>query len=597
MATKSKRTTKTRESILRVESSTDEVNGSSSSIRPQSPSNMYAASRQDEKNQLSHLNDRLATYIDKVRNLETENSRLHIQINEIETVEKKQRDNLSDRYEGKIAELRKLIEVLTRDKARLQIDIDKAFNERDDKKSRATKLEKDFKKCESERKQLLSQNQDITAMYHKSDNARSVAEKENEELKREADTLKKQLDLLQQQLEDETVIRTEIENRLKTLKEDLDFARREHMGQMDEVRKKRQVDMATFSSEIEGRYQAKLQEQLQTMRADFENRIAQNRAEVDDLYKNKLDEAVQDSNRNRDSAVKAREEHSFYRNRVHELENSAKESAELIERLNRRLSDLDARTRQLREESEIRLKQRDDQIAQLQKEIGQMITDYQDLLDIKVQLDTELQAYHKLLEGEETRLHITPTASPNVSLNISGSPGHHVSFAETTSILGPQSGSRRGVKRKRLNDDFLTFDQMSQSYKTNHSSDGDLMIDEADREGKFVRLENHGNDDISIGSWILKYIAGDKEVTFKFSSRQVVKAGKSLTIWSNNAGQEHGVPMNIVMKNQAWPTGDASRIELQNSDSHVVAWYEGFLEQTGYYHEAGTDPNQRCSIM
>lgn len=55
--------------------------------------------------------------------------------------------------------------------------------------------------------------------------------------------------------------------------------------------------------------------------------------------------------------------------------------------------------------------------------------------------------------------------------------------------------------------------------------------------------------------------------------------------------------MNIVMKNQAWPTGDASRIELQNSDSHVVAWYEGFLEQTGYYHEAGTDPNQRCSIM
>ena len=95
---------------------------------------MYAASRQDEKNQLSHLNDRLATYIDvcilltlifnscitfkKVRNLETENSRLHIQISEIETVEKKQRDNLSDRYEGKIAELRKLIEVLTRDKAR-----------------------------------------------------------------------------------------------------------------------------------------------------------------------------------------------------------------------------------------------------------------------------------------------------------------------------------------------------------------------------------------------------------------------------------------------------------------------------------------------
>lgn len=74
-----------------------------------------------------------------------------------------------------------------------------------------------------------------------------------------------------------------------------------------------------------------------------------------------------------------------------------------------------------------------------------------------------------------------------------------------------------------------TYFQFS-DFQTNHSTDGDLMIDEADREGKFVRLENHGNDDVSIGSWILKYIAGDKEVTFKFSSRQVVKAGKSLTV-------------------------------------------------------------------
>jgi hypothetical protein len=32
-----------------------------------------------------------------------------------------------------------------------------------------------------------------------------------------------------------------------------------------------------------------------------------------------------------------------------------------------------------------------------------LINDYQDLFDLKVQLDTELQAYHKLLEGEESR--------------------------------------------------------------------------------------------------------------------------------------------------------------------------------------------------
>lgn len=50
-----------------------------------------------------------------------------------------------------------------------------------------------------------------------------------------------------------------------------------------------------------------------------------------------------------------------------------------------------------------KLQQRDERIAELEKEISDMISDYRDLMDLKIQLDTELQAYQKLLEGEETR--------------------------------------------------------------------------------------------------------------------------------------------------------------------------------------------------
>jgi len=46
--------------------------------------------------------------------------------------------------------------------------------------------------------------------------------------------------------------------------------------------------MTSFSTEIENRYQTKLQEQLQNMRADFDNRTANSRAEIEALYKNKL---------------------------------------------------------------------------------------------------------------------------------------------------------------------------------------------------------------------------------------------------------------------------------------------------------------------
>jgi len=50
--------------------------------------------------------------------LETENTRLQVQINEVEIVERKEKESLATRYDVKIEELRKQLEYLTRDKAK-----------------------------------------------------------------------------------------------------------------------------------------------------------------------------------------------------------------------------------------------------------------------------------------------------------------------------------------------------------------------------------------------------------------------------------------------------------------------------------------------
>lgn len=60
--------------------------------------------------------------------------------------------------------------------------------------------------------------------------------------------------------------------------------------------------------------------------------------------------------------------------------------------------------RYARDDCDVRLQQRDSRIAELQQEIDRLLNEYQDLFDLKVQLDTELKAYQNLLEGEETRL-------------------------------------------------------------------------------------------------------------------------------------------------------------------------------------------------
>lgn len=161
--------------------------------------------------------------------------------------------------------------------------------------------------------------------------------------------------------------------------------------------------MTSYSSEVETRYNHKLQEQIQSMRADFDNRIQASRAEVDDLYKNKLNEAVEAANRQHASAQEAREEASRHRLLIHDLETKLKGHDVRVDILNRRIEDLEAALRRTQEEADIRVHQRDERIRDLENDAASLLNDYQDLLDVKVQLDTELQAYQKLLEGEETR--------------------------------------------------------------------------------------------------------------------------------------------------------------------------------------------------
>ncbi len=133
MSARSKRTT-TVTTVTR-ESAQTPTSGSKSPgrFRPPSPTMI---SRQQEKQELAGLNDRLAHYIDKVRSLELDNARLSRQVQTQEETIRREVSNVKGLFEAELAEAKKLLDDTSRDKARLLIEVGTLRTEVDDLKDR-----------------------------------------------------------------------------------------------------------------------------------------------------------------------------------------------------------------------------------------------------------------------------------------------------------------------------------------------------------------------------------------------------------------------------------------------------------------------------
>uniref|UniRef100_A0A8C4JHJ2 Keratin, type I cytoskeletal 14-like n=1 Tax=Dromaius novaehollandiae TaxID=8790 RepID=A0A8C4JHJ2_DRONO len=297
----------------------------------------------NEKLTMQNLNDRLASYMDKVRGLEEENAHLERLIREWYQKQGPTGTKDYSQYYRTIEELQNQI-LLDVDNARMTVD--------------------DFRlKYETEYSLRQSVESDING-------------------------LRPLLDQL-------TLAKSDLETEFESLREELIYLKKNHEEEMRGLQTQSGGDV---NVEVNATPGINLMEKLNEMRSEYERLIENNRREVESWYETKMEEVNQQVHSSGQEIQSSNQQISELRREYQSLEIELQSQISMTESLQSNLEDTERRYNMQLQQIQGMIGPLEEELASIRCEIESQNEEYKMLLGIKTRLEQEIAQYRALLE-------------------------------------------------------------------------------------------------------------------------------------------------------------------------------------------------------